>query len=77
MKNIFEPFYTTKPVGAGTGLGLSGVKNVMRRRDSFMLRNLIHTGARHGMIAMRQNVEDLLQRGAISPEVAEAVLVNY
>jgi len=58
-------------------IATDAVKNVMRRRDSFMLRNLLQTGGRYGMITMRQSVEELLQRGAIAPEVAEAILVNY
>ena len=28
---IFEPFYTTKPVGQGTGLGLSTVYGIVKR----------------------------------------------
>jgi signal transduction histidine kinase len=32
-RRVFEPFYTTKPQGRGTGLGLSTVRAVARRYD--------------------------------------------
>ncbi|MFA6151869.1 MAG: 7TM diverse intracellular signaling domain-containing protein [Chitinophagaceae bacterium] len=33
IKNIFEPFYTTKEVGEGTGLGLSIVFNTIKKHN--------------------------------------------
>jgi CheY-like chemotaxis protein len=36
LAKIFEPFYTTKPVGAGTGLGLSTVYGIVKKHDGFI-----------------------------------------
>jgi signal transduction histidine kinase len=31
LKQAFNPFFTTKPVGSGTGVGLSITERIMRR----------------------------------------------
>jgi len=36
LPHIFEPFYTTKPVGSGTGLGLFMVYGIVRRSGGFI-----------------------------------------
>jgi CheY-like chemotaxis protein len=39
MERIFEPFYTTKQVGRGTGLGLSMVYGIIKQHDGFITVN--------------------------------------
>ena len=36
LENIFEPFYSTKEVGKGTGLGLAMVYGVMKQNNGFI-----------------------------------------
>jgi CheY-like chemotaxis protein len=36
MEHMFEPFYTTKPVGEGTGLGLSTAYGIIRQTGGYL-----------------------------------------
>jgi len=66
-----------KRVACEVLVSTDAVKNIIRHRDSFMLRNVIHTGGKYGMVTMKQSVTDLVDRGLVTAEVAENVLRNY
>jgi len=66
-----------KRVGCEVLIAIDAVRNIIRRGESFMLRNVVATGSKHGMITMRQSVTDLLGQGHISADMAERVLANY
>jgi CheY-like chemotaxis protein len=42
LERIFDPFYTTKRVGAGTGLGLSISRAILRRLGGDLLAESVH-----------------------------------
>ena len=58
-------------------IATDAVRNIIRRRGTFMLRSIIQTGTRMGMRSMVQSVRELQEEGVIMPDVAESVLVNY
>jgi signal transduction histidine kinase len=37
LERIYEPFFTTKPLGKGTGLGLAVVHGIMRSHEGVIM----------------------------------------
>ena len=52
-------------------------RNIMRRKGTFMLRNLITTGKKRGMVSMAESLESLLREEVITEDAAAAVVTNY
>jgi twitching motility protein PilT len=53
------------------------VRNVMRNRGTFHLRNVIVTGQRYGMRSMKASLDALLEEGVIAESVYNRTLENY
>ena len=52
-------------------------KNIIRKRGTFFLRNVISTGKKVGMVPMSVSIQNLLDEGAITDETAADVMANY
>ena len=52
-------------------------RNVIRRRGTFLLRNIITSGKKYNMVTMSESVGNLLEEGLITEDAANSVLVNY
>ncbi len=67
----------TRRVACEVMIATDAARNILRRRGSTALRDVITTGTKFGMITMSQSVGKLLEEGIISEEVADAVMFNY
>ncbi len=79
--HIFEPFYTTKEAGRGTGLGLSTVHGIVTQSGGFMLvRSIIGVGSTFEIMLPRELEESSCASAAthakrLSPRGSETVLL--
>ena len=52
-------------------------RNIIRRKGGFMLRSIIETGKKFGMITMPESLNKLVTEGLITEAVAKSISVNY
>ena len=53
------------------------VRNLMRKGTGYHLKSIMATGAKYGMVTMKQSVTKLFEEGVIAEDVAKSVLSNY
>ena len=66
-----------KRVACETLLVTDASRNILRKRETFHLRNLITTGRRYGMQTMKVSLDQLIEEGIITDDVYTAVMANY
>lgn len=58
-------------------IATNAARNIIRRKDGYLLRSVLTTGKKYGMCTMVKSVGELLDEGLITEDVAKSVLVNY
>jgi twitching motility protein PilT len=53
------------------------VRNLIRKGSGYQLKTIITTGAKFGMMTMKQSIDRLVEEGKIGEDVAKSVLMNY
>ena len=66
LERIYEPFFTTKPVGHGTGLGLSMVQGIVRQAGGHLvLESRVGEGSRFRILLPRSEAAPAAGGGAL------------
>jgi two-component system, cell cycle sensor histidine kinase and response regulator CckA len=70
LEHLFEPFYTTKERGRGTGLGLSTIYGIVRQNNGFIT---VYSQLGHGS-AFRIHLPRVFQKADVLPKWAATTL---
>jgi twitching motility protein PilT len=58
-------------------VGTTAVRNIIRRNNGVLLRGVMETGKKHGMLTMQESIEKFQEEGIISEDIAKNILTSY